>query len=69
MITQINTDKHYNVFLHCFGVSGNADNFKETFADKVKFVNLIETNNGDRDASIDLKFDDKEEAIKFIKLS
>ncbi|KAL4427518.1 hypothetical protein ABPG74_015221 [Tetrahymena malaccensis] len=69
MINQINTDKYQNVYLHCFLVNGSAENFEEAFKGKVRYAQLTEAKNEDRDNSIDLKFDDKQEAIKFIQLS
>lgn len=57
------------MFLHCFGVSGSTEAFKETFEGRTKFVNITESSKHERDVSIDLKFDDKQEAINFIKLS
>ncbi|EAR83090.2 hypothetical protein TTHERM_01015930 (macronuclear) [Tetrahymena thermophila SB210] len=69
MIEQIKVDKYQNVFLHCFLVNGSAENFEEAFKEKVRYAQLTEAKNQDRDNSIDLKFDDKQEAIKFIQLS
>ncbi|KAL4468320.1 hypothetical protein ABPG72_010721 [Tetrahymena utriculariae] len=69
MINSINTDKYQNVYLHCFQVNGSAENFEETFKEKVRYAQITEAKNEDRDNSIDLKFDDKQEAIKFIQLS